>query len=167
MDKISREGMMAALNITSYEGTDKDLALMYKLMTEHKPKEEPKKVYIKVDKTTTKYKLLLEYVNGILRNMGKEPVDDLSKFQNIDRLDIIKEENRQLLNKMAPRLFKQFSKDKCGFYRSKKSINFPLNVLKGMVKELGLIITRSHYTKSIGGKNKSFCVYKIIDYKTE
>ena len=113
-----------------------------------------------IDKTTEKYKLLLKYVNGILKNMNKDEIDDLIDFQNIDRTYIIKKENIDLLNKLAPDLFKCFNKDKCGYYRKTK--NIALNCLRGMCKEIGL--TLKYKTRNVLKDHymETFSQYHII-----
>jgi hypothetical protein len=99
-----------------------------------------------IDKTTQKYKLLLQYVNGILKNINKPLIDDIIEFKDIDRLDIIKPENIKLLDTLAPSLFNYFNKDKCGYYRKTK--NLPLNVLRGCCKELGLELVNRKVSKT-------------------
>lgn len=95
-----------------------------------------KKVKEKVDPDSDKYKVVLKFVNRILVNLEKDEIDELTKFVNIDREDIIKEENKKVLIEMEKDLFKHFNKDKCGFYR-KTANGWVLNVLRGMVKEMG------------------------------
>ena len=119
--------------------------------------EKPKK---DIDRTTEKYKLLLKYVNGILKNINKNNIDDLYDFKDIDRLDIIKKENIKLLDTMAPILFKHFNKDKCGYYRKTK--NIALNCLRGMCKELGVELKKRQFTKSIKSRNITHLAYSII-----
>jgi len=89
----------------------------------------------KIDKTTDKYKVTLKFVNKILLNLGKEEINDLTKFQNIDREDIIKEVNMQTLKEMENDILDVYDKRACGFYNKTKS--FVLNCLRHMVKELG------------------------------
>ena len=109
-----------------------------------------------IDKTTNKYKILLKYVNGILKNIDKDGIDDLTKFKDIDRLDIIRKENIQLLDKLAPKLFKYFNKDKCGYYRKTK--NLSLNCLRGMCKEIGLELVnrKKDITEGLNGKRYKY-----------
>lgn len=142
---VTKECKLRALKIEEYKGPEEYLDMIYKyyVLKEHcknevhKPKKA-KKLIIKsgppVDKTTIKYKLLLEYVNNILKNMGKEAIDDLTEFKEIDRLDIIKEKNKEMLDEMAPTLFKHFRKQ--NYYRKTKSI--VLNCMRGMCKEVGV-----------------------------
>jgi len=113
-----------------------------------------------IDKTTTKYKLLLKYVNGILKNIGKEEIDDLTKFKDIDRLDIIKEINLKLLDSMAPTLFKHFDKKGVGYYR--KTQGKALNCLRGLCKELGLVLLKRQHNRQVKCIFKSHMLYSII-----
>ena len=98
--------------------------------------DSDKKVKEKVNPESDKYKVVLKFVNRILVNLKKDEVDDLTKFANIDREDIIKEENKKVLIEMEKDLFQHFNKDKCGFYR-KTANGWVLNVLRGMVKDMG------------------------------
>jgi len=93
-----------------------------------------------VDKSSLKYKVLLKYVNAILLNVtGKSQITDLTNFKDIDREDIIKEINKKVLIDMEQDLFKHYDKIRCGFYRKTKGM--PLNCLRCMCKELGLLLT--------------------------
>lgn len=102
--------------------------------------EEEKMKTVNVDKSTTKYKILLEFVNKLLKNIGKEEINDLTDFKDIDRGDILKAENKLLLISMKNKLFPLYNKQKCGYYSKTKGYTF--NVLKGMCKELGLTIEK-------------------------
>ena len=112
-----------------------------------------------VDKTTDKYKILLEFVNGILKNIGKEEINDLRDFKDIYREDILKEENKELLISMQKRLFKYYDKSQCGYYRKTKG--FTLNILKGMCKEVGLNMDRKRKQTSKKCVVKEFLLYSI------
>lgn len=129
-----------------------------------KKNKKPKKLNLpsksNIDKTTAKYKILLRYVNGILKNINVNTINDLTEFKNIDRLDIIKKENIDLLDSLAPSLFKQFNKDKCGYYRKTK--NIALNCLRGMCKEIGLQLVKKQFTKSVKSKNITHLSYSIF-----
>ena len=89
---------------------------------------------------------MLKFVNKILENIKKEKIDELNKFINIDRDDIIKNINDVTLKTMANELFKHYDKYKCGYYKKTKA--FTLNCLRGMVKELGYQFT--YIRKDIG-----------------
>jgi len=98
-------------------------------------KEVKKKPIKIIDKSTSKYKILLKFINKILVNIDKDEIDDLTDFKNIDRLDIIKPKNKEILDKMAHRLYKYFAK-KSNFYRKTPSI--VLIIIRGLCKQIGL-----------------------------
>jgi len=93
----------------------------------------------KITNGSDKYKVLLKFVNKILVNIDKEEIDDLTKFINIDREDIIKDVNIKALNEMAPELFVHYNKQSSRFYN--KSNAYTLNCLRGLLKEAGFKFT--------------------------
>lgn len=116
-----------------------------------------------IDKNSDKYKILLKLINKILTNIEKDEIDDLQKFINIDRDDIIKDVNIATLKSMENELFNHYSKYKCGYY--KKSTAFVLNCLRGMVKELGYQLTyiRKDIGQNVNGKSlrRTHTLYSI------
>lgn len=63
-----------------------------------------------IDKKSEKYKTLLKLINDILSNIEKGQIDDLLKFKDITRNDIIKEENILAFNESQEALFNHFDK---------------------------------------------------------
>lgn len=102
-----------------------------------------------------KLKIALKFVNKILTNLGKDEITELTDFKGIDRLDIIKPENKQVALDMEDEIFKVFSKSKCGYYTRNKVKNFILTLLRGMASELGYIFESSQADVSvvINGEN--------------
>lgn len=123
---------------------------------------EPTKVSIKKDvsKTTPQYKILLELVNGILKNLNKEKITDLTDFKNINRLDIIRKDNTILLDEMSDRIFKHYTKAAVPYHR--KSPNITLNCLRGMCKVIGLKFQKTQKAKSIKSKIITQFFYSIV-----
>ena len=117
----------------------------------------------KINKDDDKYKLALKFVNVILTNIGKEEVDDLTKFKDIDREDIIKDVNKTSLDEMSNELFSHFDKKKCGYYRKTEAI--VLNCLRGIMKELGyeMIKLKKEKCEEINGRSykRSHYLYSI------
>ena len=120
-------------------------------------------VTVKLEKDSDKYKVALKLINKILKNMGKEEVDDITKFNDIDREDIIKEVNKKALDAMNNELFKYFNKKDCGYYRKTDAI--VLNCLRGMMKEAGyeLVKKQKGVCKEIDGKKyeRTHMIYSI------
>lgn len=113
-----------------------------------------------IDKTSQKYKLLLELINGILKNLNKDQVNDLTDFKNINRLDIIRKDNVILLEEMTNKLFKEFDKSNVGYYR--KGQNWVLNCLRGMCKNIGLKLQKTQKAKSIKSRIVTQFFYSIV-----
>jgi hypothetical protein len=118
----------------------------------------------KTDKESNKYKLMLKLVNKILVNINKPQIDDLTKFIDIDREDIIKETNTKILDDMADELFEEFNKSSSGYYRKTNAI--VLNCLRGMCKELGFQFNHKRKEKSetINGKSykRTHLLYSMV-----
>jgi len=108
----------------------------------------------KVSKDSDKYKVILKLVNKILINLEKPEIDDLTKFINIDREDIIKDINLKTLTEMEAELFPLFNKKKCGYTR--KTDTMTLNCLRGFLKDMGFVFTRIKKEKSEYIGDRSF-----------
>ena len=115
---------------------------------------EGTEVIYKENKDSDKYQMALKLINKILINIGKEEVDDLTKFINVDRDDIVKEDNKTTLESMEEEIFALYDKKKCGYYR--KTDGIVVNCLRGMMKEIGYQFTYIQKEKSESVNNKSF-----------
>jgi hypothetical protein len=115
------------------------------------------------DKNDPKYVIALRFLNHILTNNNKPMIQDILDFKNITRQEILKQENLDKLNEMENEIYKHFDKMKCGYYR--KSDNYVINFLRGMIKQLGYKIIREEKDKhvNINGENyrKKFVYYHI------
>ena len=118
---------------------------------------------VKIEKDSDKYKIALKLLNKILINLGKEEIDDLTKFIDIDREDIIKDINVKALDELEGELFGYYNKSKCGYYR--KTDALVLNCIRGMMKEAGFEFTAKKKEKNekINGKSykRSHFLYSI------
>ena len=118
---------------------------------------------IREQKTSEKYIVALKLVNNILVNIGKSQIDDLTDFKHIVREDIIKEENKIVLQNMENELFPLFNKAKVGYYRKTNAL--VLNCLRGMMKEMGykLVKIQRELNEEINGKKykRAHMIYYI------
>lgn len=128
-----------------------------------KPVKKTVKDNVPVDKNSEKYKVALKFVNKVLENIGKESIDDLTKFKDIDRDDIIEDINKTTLEEMEDEIFVHFDKNKCNYYR--KTNGLVVNCLRGMMRQLGLSMTsvKKDITSTINGKKyrKSHMFYSV------
>ncbi len=114
--------------------------------------------------TSAKYQTVLKLVNSILANIGHNQIDDLTKFIDIDRRDIIKQHNIDALLMMEDDLFPLFDKMMCGFYR-KNGKAYVLNCMRGLLKDIGYDLShrRKEITTTFNGEHyrKSYILYSI------
>lgn len=124
-------------------------------------------ITVKESKESDKYKIALKLINKILVNIGKEQIDDLTKFVNIDREDIIKDVNKTDFEQLEVELFDHFDKVKCGWYRRKTTKNYILTFMRYMCDNLGYKLIKSQKGKmvTIDGKNyEKTCMIYSINY---
>ena len=95
------------------------------------------KTYQNIDKTDDKYKLVLEFLNALLVVIGKPQIDDITKFQNIKREDLLKQECTQVLNNYLDRLVKEFGKSTLLYSKRHKIDTYLLTIIKSIVLNWG------------------------------
>lgn len=153
--ELSKDDKLKELGITGVDLPEEAIIFLYKnkyrWMKKEEQDEEEKKNNI--DKTTEKYKITLKFVNLILKNIGKEAINDLTNFKDIDREDIIKDENKAIITVMKNELFMHFDKMKNGWYRKVKSTRLVLSCMDVMCDDLGLELS---YRKKNTQKNSIF-----------
>ena len=101
---------------------------------------------VKVPKDSDKYRVALKLINKILTNIGSSEIDDLTKFVNILREDIIREDNTTTLTDMEKELFQVFDKHRCGYHRKTDAI--VLNCIRSMMKDMGFSFVHKAKDKS-------------------
>lgn len=110
----------------------------------------------KVDKTDEKYKLILEFLNSILVKIGKEQIDDITKFQKIKREDLLKPECKLILNQYLEKLVAIFGKNKI-CYRMKDQIDtYILTVIRNIISESGYNFESKSTTKNNTISNRNY-----------
>lgn len=125
------------MNIISVSDlSNEQIDVLYKHFLKNKKVVHKKNPNVNVDKDSEKYKVALKFVNELLKNMGKNTFGDLTEFTNMDRLNIVTDTNSQTLEKMEKDIFMHFDKLKCGYYSKGK--NWIMNVLRGLIRDLGL-----------------------------
>lgn len=113
------------------------------------------------EETEKKIILILKYVNGILKNAGKNEINKLTDFVHIDRTDIITEANTVHLESMAKELFCVFDKKECSYY-PKSTKGRPLTVLKHMLQNTNMYTLESVNSDKYEGKYRRRATYYTI-----
>lgn len=108
--------------------------------------------------------VLLEFLNGILLNCGKEPIDDPKEFKKVVRADILSDANIQLMENMYPTIFGPFSKAGCAFNRRQYIENYIVTLLRYMCSDIGLQFKSEFKWKYSKENKKRYCEthYSIV-----
>jgi len=115
-----------------------------------------------IDIANNKNHVLLKYINAILINIEKEPIEKLTDFKEIERLDIIKEENFESLVVLKDEIFEHFDCRRCGWYKRKSTKNYVLSFLRYALADLNLKLTYREQKKQTDGHVVSKILYSII-----
>lgn len=107
-----------------------------------------------------KYNIFLKFINKILVNLNEDPIQDATKFKNIKKEDIEKENVKNILNDMKDELEEKFGKFSSILNNIKKK-NMQLVYLKHMCSSLKLRLISSRTSKREGKKVIAFTMYSI------
>ena len=91
----------------------------------------------KINSESEKYKVTLNFLNGLLKNMNKEEINDITQFKNIKREDLLKESCNQILNEHINNIIQQFGKSKIRYNMRNKRNCYVLSVIKYLVSFCG------------------------------
>lgn len=86
-----------------------------------------------------KYQVTLKFLNKILANLGKEEINDITEFKNIDRLDIISDINKDIFDDMKDEILEHFEKTSINYYQRSAVTSYSLTLLKKMVPQIGYV----------------------------
>jgi hypothetical protein len=120
-----------------------------------------KKNIMMVAKESPKYQIILVFINKILENIGKNKINNLTDFIDIDRLDILKQVNIDTFIQMESEILKYYDKKNIGWYARNRTKHYILVFLRKVCIELGLIFKSIQKEKSIKGYKKTYFLYSI------
>lgn len=109
--------------------------------------------------------IALKLLNKILLRMGKEPIDTVTKFMNIRKEELQKQENILAIEEMEKEIFQYYNKRRCRYYRRSQIQNYMMVFLKHMCEGIGKELQSSQALKynDDTGKRESIRLYSIID----
>lgn len=114
-----------------------------------------------IDKNCPKYIVLLKLINSILTNLEMNNIKELTEFQNVDRNNIIKEENINTFKNMEEEIFKYFDKSESGWYRRNKVSYYILTFLRYACENIGLTFSYIYKNKIKNTIIKTHILYSI------
>lgn len=103
-----------------------------------------------------KYNVALKLVNKLLTNMGKDNIDALEDFKDIDRDQIDTLQNKDTIEAMENEIYKVFDKTKCGYYDKKRVSAYPMRLLRGVASQLDIEFSYRKNEEYISLNNKRY-----------
>lgn len=110
---------------------------------------------------TKKYNLILRFVNTILKNIGKDKINDLTDFKDISRDDFMVDENKDIFMEYQTEIFELFDKKKIGYYRKNETKCYTLTFLRCILKEINYKITYVEKKHRSNNQIKCMLYYSI------
>lgn len=115
-----------------------------------------------IDASSPKYLVLLGLLNNILVNNNKSTIDIITDFKNIPRQEIIKPENKQMIEAMEDEIFKHYNKISCGWSRKNRVKHYILTLLKTMCSDINLEFQSTKKNISLKGHISTQYSYSIV-----
>lgn len=81
-----------------------------------------------------KYNLILQFLNGILSNIDKEPINKLEEFVNVSRMDLLNPVHRTTWNNMQNEIAQYYNLKLLTFKEDTK--NFIIVCLQEMLRDI-------------------------------
>ncbi len=104
---------------------------------------------------------LLEFLNWVLKKLNKEPIDDVRKFKNIKRQEIIDIDIDKTHDEWYNILFPVFSKYKFRYSYRKETRSYIISVIRKACKEFGYKLIGYEKKKNINNFVNSHIEYTI------
>jgi hypothetical protein len=140
---------------------DFDDELLHKIVVlfnaEKKKEKLKKKQPIKVDKTTDKYIIILQFINEILKTYNMVEVDDLYDV-SLPRYILTSENTKKVYEQFEDNIFTHFNKGACYWYARNRIEHYGLTCLKCMIEDIGL---HFYSAKMKDNNGKNIIAYKI------
>lgn len=94
----------------------------------------------RLDKDDNKYKVVLQYINKLLKEIGKDEIDDICMFKNIDRRELVNIDGNKIVDDSLKDILNKFTKDEIGYYQKNSVKHYIINLLKHLLERIGYTI---------------------------
>lgn len=123
----------------------------------------------KVTKSDPKYVITLEFLNALLKALGKEEIIDITNFRDIRRDDLLKDECNQALQDYLQKIIEIYGKSKIVYDKRDKIDSYIITVIKALVDKLGYDFTsvRKQTFKKSEDKSGSYCYISYRSYSVK
>lgn len=115
---------------------------------------------LKIDETADACKYILNYINILFKNCGKQPINSFSEFKNIERNDLICTANEQYVLDNRKQIYKDFGKTPACMY-SKSHKGRCIGLLKFLLHRVGLGLIKTQKCIEVDTYRKTHIFYSI------
>lgn len=119
-----------------------------------------KSKYPKVDNNSGEYKVTVSFLNGLLKQMKKQEINDIIQFKNIQRSELMKPEYEQILNNHIDNIIEQFGKTKIRYNMRNQFDYYVITVIKYLTKLCGYEFM-SHNFKNYDRTENNAHIYNL------
>lgn len=168
-ESISRTDKLLLIGLDENDQIDDEiLSKLYSAHIKRTDNKKTKPIPIQVAKDDIRYIIVLKLLNGILSVLNKDPIEDITKFKKINRLDLISDKCRSVLDDHLDPIVKQFGKTGTHYSQRKFIQTYLITVLKFIVKDCGYqLLSSSTTTRNLDGLVTHVCNYSITSLKTK
>ena len=113
-------------------------------------------------KTLEKYNVLLKLLNKILVNLNMPEITDIQQFRNIDRNDLLKqeEENNKIITEMEKEIYQYYGKYNLKYGHKDQIKFYILTLIKSMCEDIYFKLKSKSVREK---KSKKVIVYVLYD----
>ena len=127
-----------------------------------------KSKHIKINKNNEKYILTLNFLNALLTSLNKEKIDDIIKFKDIRKDELLKPECKQILENYLDKITAQFGKVKLNYRHRHNFKNYIITIIKHIVTVCGYTFKplNKQVNTLIGNnlyKHSRITIYSVLD----
>ena len=117
---------------------------------------------LNVDMTTDKSKYILEYINTLLRNIGRPAITKFDEFKNIPRDELITPTNEQYAISCRESCKKLFGKISQSVFYHKTHKCRCIALLRWLLKQNNLVLSFTSVIKEIDHARKTIVYYECV-----
>jgi hypothetical protein len=140
--------------------SDEVLDEIYENIIKNKKKQtdvpDNDKLKLRLSKDHPKYVVTLNFINDLLKILGRDDIDDLTEFKNIKRDDLLKPECTKVLDNHLDSIVEHFGKTNILYSRRDKLKLYIMIIIKRISQMCGYTFKSIPKNASIKNKNNKY-----------
>ena len=98
-----------------------------------------------ISKDSEKYKATLDFLNDVLRSMNKPEIDDITKFSEIKRSELLSVDHKKIVEEHSVKLLNHFKKKQLKYNCKDTYTSYCVTLIKILALECGYNISTTRY----------------------